>query len=58
MEEQTISVLYQAESFAVIYSKIYNSSNKFRELIKPYIDGGVDIQSIQLHILYEKFNVL
>lgn len=53
---QTISVLYQDESFAVDYSKLHNSSNKFREMIKPYLDNGIDPQNLQLRIHYDKFS--
>lgn len=55
MQNQTISVLYQDESFDVDYFKLHNSSNKFREMIQPYLDNGVGLQNLQLRILYNKF---
>ncbi|KAK8847162.1 hypothetical protein M9Y10_019745 [Tritrichomonas musculus] len=56
IQNQTISVIYQDEFFAVDYSKLYNSSNKFREMIQPYLDNGTDLQKLQLRILYDEFS--
>ena len=55
MQNQTILVIYQGETFAVDYLKLYESSNKFREMMKTYLDSGVDPQMLQLKILYDKF---
>lgn len=54
--QSSILIIYQNDSYTVNYSKLYNSSNKFREIIQPYLDNGVDPQSLQLRILYDKFD--
>lgn len=56
MQNQTITVIYQDECYPVIYSKLYDSSDKFRQMIKPYIENGTDIQKLQLKIIYDKFS--
>ncbi|KAK8841078.1 hypothetical protein M9Y10_027919 [Tritrichomonas musculus] len=57
MQSQTITVFYQNESFPVDFIKLHNSSNKFRDMAKPYLDRGDDPQSLQLCIRYNKFTV-
>ena len=55
MQNQTILVIYQNESFVVDYSKLHESSQKFREMMNTYLDNGVDPQKLQLRILYDRF---
>lgn len=56
MQVQTIPVVYQNECYFVDYSSLHNSSLKFRQMMKPYLDNGTDLQKLQLRILYDKFN--
>ena len=56
MLDETIPVIYQNERYEVNYNSLHNSSLKFRQLIKPFIEDGSDLHKLQLRILYNKFN--
>ena len=56
MQSQTISVIYQDEIIPVDYIKLFDASRKFREMIQPFHDNGVELQKLQLRILYNKFS--
>lgn len=55
MLNQTFPVIYRDTCFMVDPSFLSNSSRKFKELIKNFLDSGYDIQSLRLIIAYDQF---